>query len=133
MSLIGIYRIVNNVNGKCYVGSAVNLNNRWRTHKGPLRKNKHGNSYFQNAWNKYGEENFIFEILEYVFDKKDLIKTEQYYIDWLDSANREFGYNICKVAGSTLGKKHTEKTKKILSEMASKRKASEETKEKIRK
>ena len=117
MSLIGIYRIVNNVNGKCYVGSAVNLNNRWRIHKHNLKNKKHKNNHLQNAWNKYGEENFIFEILEYVYDKKDLIKIEQYYIDWLDSTNREFGYNICKVAGNVLGYKHTDKTKQKLSDI----------------
>lgn len=106
----GIYQIRNIINNKVYIGSAVNFRNRWYEHKKLLIKNKHENSYLQNAWNKYGEKVFIFEILEEVLEKSNLINAEQHYID-----NLEPEYNICKIAGSTLGYKHTEGTLKKMS------------------
>jgi len=60
----GIYEIKNNINGKSYVGSAKDIKRRWRRHKYGLRHNEHENIILQRAWNKYGEENFSFNILE---------------------------------------------------------------------
>jgi len=60
----GIYRIRNIVNNKIYIGSAINFNTRWGQHRRLLRRGKHFNSYLQNSWNKYKEDNFIFEIIE---------------------------------------------------------------------
>src|SRR5882762_11675862 len=77
----GIYRFVNWVNGKMYVGSAVNLYQRRVDHIKELRANKHRSPYFQFAWTKYGELNFIFEILEHVEDKAFLLSREQFYLD----------------------------------------------------
>lgn len=108
----GIYQIVNLVNGKKYVGSAVNLNSRKRTHFSNLRLNKHCNNHLQNAWNKYEENNFKFEVIEYVENKIKLIEKEQYWIDKLNVCNDKFGYNIAPKAGSQLGFKHSEKTLK---------------------
>ena len=55
----GIYKIVNKINGKYYVGSSKDvINYRWIHHKRALRSNRHKNDYLQNAWNKYGEDNF---------------------------------------------------------------------------
>lgn len=105
----GIYQIRNLVNGKMYIGSAVNLNRRCHDHFSQLRDNKHNNQHLQRAYNKYGEHNFVFEIIELVPDRQMLIKQEQYYIDTLNAVNE--GYNICPVAGSTLGRPHTEVTK----------------------
>lgn len=96
----GIYKILNKTNGKFYLGSAVNFRKRWQLHKNQLRNNKHDNRYLQASWNKYGEVNFIFEILE--FCAKDvLLIREQNLIDWMHPE-----YNICKlVANSRLGVK----------------------------
>lgn len=101
-----IYKIQNNVTGKYYVGSAVNWINRKKNHKYNLRYNKHINPHLQNSWNKYGEDNFEFIVLEEVEDPKRLITREQAYLD----LNTD-GYNICKTAGSTLGRIHKESTK----------------------
>lgn len=106
----GIYKIVNLVNNKIYVGSAVNLNDRFRTHKSDLKSNKHCNEYLQNSWNKHGEKNFIFDIIEFVENKNKLIEKEQYWIDKLNVCKRKYGYNICSQAGSTLGTKATDDT-----------------------
>ena len=97
--LSGIYRIINTVNNKCYIGSAKNFSRRWTTHKFSLAKNKHHSIVLQRAWNKYGADVFVFEILLYC-ELKDLIMYEQRTID---KYNPE--YNICELAGSTTGQK----------------------------
>ena len=100
MRKAGIYQIINNVDGKCYVGSAINLKRRWQDHRKLLRGNRHHCKYLQNAWNKYGEKKFIFEVLENVYCDNNLIKLEQ---AWLDFLNPE--YNTVKIAGNNSGLK----------------------------
>ena len=80
----GVYKITNQANDKMYVGSAIDLMNRWYKHKSQLNKNKHHSIKLQRAWNKYGVDNFKFEIIEEC-DKEKLIEIEQYYIDLYDS------------------------------------------------
>lgn len=104
-----IYAILNKINNKKYVGSAVNLYRRKNIHLHHLRKNIHHSKYLQRAWNKYGEQNFEFIILE-LCNKDNLIEKEQFYID---KYNPE--YNTCKIAGSSLGLKRTKKQIKNIS------------------
>jgi group I intron endonuclease len=78
--MIGIYRIKNLVNEKCYYGSSKNIEKRWRRHLNQLRKKTHINCILQNAWNKYGEDNFIFEIVERC-ELENIFEVEQKYID----------------------------------------------------
>lgn len=101
-----IYKITNILNGKIYVGSAIDFVSRRYKHLHKLRKNKHENRKLQNAYNKYGEKNFNFDILEEVSDSKYLISVEQIFIDLLNPF-----YNICKIASSRLGVKATDETK----------------------
>lgn len=63
-NIVGIYKIINNINGKSYIGSSRNICNRLRCHYYELRNNKHCNKRLQNSWNKYGEENFEFQLVE---------------------------------------------------------------------
>lgn len=103
MMASGIYRIVNAVNGKGYVGSAVNLAKRlYSHHRSELRAGTHANGKLQAAWNKYGESAFRFDVL-LVCCKEDLIMYEQRAIDAFNAVTD--GYNICPVAGSQLGRK----------------------------
>ncbi|MBT9788673.1 hypothetical protein GPK90_04850 [Clostridium sp. MCC344] len=62
--LIGVYQIKNVANGKIYIGSSKDIFTRWKQHKAKLNKNAHVNEHLQKAWNKYGENNFIFSIVE---------------------------------------------------------------------
>lgn len=101
----GIYRIRNLVNNKSYIGSAINLKNRWAVHQYTFNKGKHPNRYLNFAFIKYGLINFIFEVLEYC-KKEDLINKEQ---SWIDFCNPE--YNIRKIAKSNLGIKFTNEAK----------------------
>lgn len=107
----GIYKITCKGNGKIYIGSAVNFCMRWSCHYDNLKKNKHENDYMQNAWNKYGKDSFLFEIVEFVDEHELLIKREQYWLDKTKCYNREIGFNILKFAGSALGNKLKQSTK----------------------
>src|SRR6185503_19285195 len=102
----GIYKIINLINEKFYIGSAVNIRKRWNCHKYQLRKNKHPNSHLQNAWNKYGELNFKLELIEFIENKNELLFREQFYIDTLKPP-----YNLAPNAKSMLGFKHNEASK----------------------
>lgn len=122
----GIYKITNVVNNKCYIGSAVDIDRRFSRHIDDLEKNRHHSAALQRAWNKYGKNNFIFEMLENILNKSALIDREQYYLD-----NLRPEYNICPHAGSSLGRPCKEENKKKISDKLKGRKFSEETKRKI--
>lgn len=95
----GIYKITCVINNKCYIGSTWQcFIKRFWQHENELLRNKHKNTYLQKAWVKYGKDNFVFEILEIVVDKKLLLDKEQYWIDIYDSCNKEKGYNLNKYA-----------------------------------
>jgi group I intron endonuclease len=104
----GIYKILNVVDGKFYIGSSVSILKRWYQHKRMLNKGTHINTHLQNAWSKHGSGSFIFEVLEYV-DSNKLIEREQYWITSLEAIKN--GYNICINAYSHLGMKRSEETK----------------------
>lgn len=106
----GIYSITHIASGKLYIGSAINIEKRWSEHKAELRFKYHDNPRLQNAWNKYGEEAFIFQLLEEVIDPINLIAREQFWMDKLQSYDRNKGYNIRKVAESNYGLNHTVET-----------------------
>jgi group I intron endonuclease len=121
--LSGIYEIRNTINGKRYIGSAVDTNKRWRTHKSHLNRGLHKNPHLQNAWNKYGANAFKFSVIETCFVFA-LIFREQHYIDTLRPE-----YNIRKRAESNLGLKSSPETKMKLSILG--RNMSPETRAKI--
>jgi group I intron endonuclease len=128
----GIYQITNTVGGKRYVGSAVNLSARRRQHFGALRRQDHANIHLQAAFVKYGEEAFRFEILE-LCERDQVIAREQHYIDTLHPE-----YNMCPVAGSSMGYRHTDEARLRMSTKSKARppaflghKHTEETRRKI--
>lgn len=123
----GIYRILNARNGHRYIGSAVNLRERESVHRRGLRKGSHHSRYLQRAWDKYEERAFRFFPLIYL-EPWELIRHEQFFIDTLKPE-----YNICKVAGSQLGVKHSEESKAKQSKVMIGRKLSEEHKAKLAK
>lgn len=74
----GIYKILNKINGKYYVGSTKNFNKRWNSHKANLNKHTHPNIHLQNSYNKFGKENFEFHIVESLCDLKIKETLEEY-------------------------------------------------------
>lgn len=105
-----IYKIVNTVNGKSYIGSTVDFDKRVNTHKNELKRNNHINPYLQNSYNKYGDV-FRYIIFRYC-DAKDLHKLEKHYIQ---KYNPE--YNIGGVGGGDSLKNHPNR-KNILRKMS---------------
>lgn len=95
-----------------YVGSAVNLLDRFKKHKSDLCNNKHHSVYLQRAWNKYGPKHFKFCVLETVLDKNLLIEREQEWINKLRSFDKNHGFNMSPSAGSILGMKLSEEAKR---------------------
>ncbi len=125
-----------------YIGQTYeNFYRRWIFHKWNLKNNHHSNTYIQNAWNKYGEENFKFYPIESfsINEKEHITKTkldklEKYYIKKYDTFKNGFnlttGGDKCKMTPlsddakrkigeknriNMLGKKHSEETKKKMS------------------
>ena len=97
-----IYRIQNLKTGDFYIGSSKDFTYRKWCHLRDLRSGKHHNPILQNSWNKHGEKCFLFAIIEEIEDSSKLVEREQYYLDTLNPR-----YNICRLAGSPLGIKHT--------------------------
>jgi len=105
----GIYIIQNKINNHCYIGSSKNIQQRFYRHKYDLNKNIHSNQYLQNAWNKYGEENFEFITLEYHAYIEKIIGRENRYIKLYKPE-----YNIIQV-NTENNFFHSEETKKKIS------------------
>jgi group I intron endonuclease len=105
----GIYEIRNTLNGKRYVGSAVSFEARWKLHRFHLGKGKHHSRHLQASWDKHGSAAFEFRTL-LICSRHNLLMYEQAAIDAL---NPEF--NTARTAGSWLGLKHSEETKRKLS------------------
>ena len=156
MIISGIYKIINKVDGKYYVGSSRDiLEFRWPKHKRQLINNNHPNDYLQNSWNKYGIENFEFTIIEKI-PKEKLIEVEQKYLD-VATTEQDKCYNLnfesnggelseyskkkisikSKIRFSNkenhpmFGKNHTEEVKKRIGNFSRCRFHSDESKQKI--
>jgi group I intron endonuclease len=109
-----VYKIENLVNGKIYIGQTVRSSRiRETEHFYRLSRKIHNNPHLQNAFNKYGESNFIFAVLNYDDSKEVLDKLEDDYIEYYESLNPEKGYNL-RTGGKT--GKLSEMTRKRMSE-----------------
>lgn len=131
-AVAGIYVILNNENGKVYVGSSNNILRRCRAHISQLRRRKHANEYLQRAWDLHGADEFACRVAELVSDLSLLAEVEQKHIDLLRAAHRDAGYNIIptaavfthteetkrKIGDSWRGRRHTLETRALLSEIA---------------
>lgn len=94
----GIYKCTCLSNCRSYIGQTCSLFRRKNDHIRELRNNRHSNRHLQNAWNKYGEENFTWEVLEYC--STDLLnEREMYWIEYYNSFKT--GFNL--TTGGSLG------------------------------
>jgi group I intron endonuclease len=154
-----IYKIINIENAKFYIGSSIIYSARRRKHLRDLRANKHHCPHLQAAWNKYGESSFVFRVVEVVDNKDDLPKIEQKWLDehhgkgncynfarYVDNSNRGVvrteSHKLALSASLTefyknnphpsKGKKHSEKSKLLMSKNRSGKPVSDATKDLIR-
>ena len=111
MKIMSIYRILNNITGKFYIGSSNNTNRRWKKHKYELNLNKHSNTKLQNSWNLHGENAFEFAVLQIIYNEHDLMICEQIWVNVLKPYEDCTGYNIRKTVNSNRGLNFTEEHK----------------------
>jgi len=129
----GIYKIINKIDGKYYVGSSLCITGskgRWAHHKTYLKYNRHHNNHLQFAVNKYGLENFEFLIIESYCgnNKLELLTIEQRYLD-IAKTEQDKCYNL---SFDAFGNKFLRiESKEKHSQSLKKRKVSEETKKRI--
>jgi len=116
----GIYYIENIINNKKYIGKSVCIEKRWVIHKRKLLSQTHFNNHLLKAWNKYGENNFEFHILEECSEDK-LSEKELFYINHFNTTIN--GYNITK-GGKGFYSEHLESSKIKISESLKKQWAS---------
>lgn len=127
MKRSGVYKISFAGNNKVYVGSSVNIDKRKYEHKRTLLRGNHANRYLQRAFNKNGEKNLQFCVLEYHDDIKTLRDIEQKWVDFYNSADKEMGYNIVQdvnktgTTGLKYSKKRLKEHEKRLNKMWNKR------------
>lgn len=95
-SKCGIYSIFNVENGKRYVGSSKDLYNRLHEHIHNLKHDKSHNKHLQASWNKYGEDSFIFNVLEFC-EESSRFEREQFYIDCLKP---EYNFSLQVIANT---------------------------------
>lgn len=154
--IIGIYKITNNIDGHCYIGQSINIERRFEEHVNSNNTNK----YLRDEMNKYGVNNFTFDIVE-TCDKDKLSDREKYWIQYFNSTYPN-GYNLTDGGngGNTFqyrteeemeltrkrisevtsgenngfyGKHHSDSTIEFLRKINIGKKMSEETKEKLSK
>lgn len=125
-AICGIYKITNNVNGKVYIGQSINIKARWKDHINALNRNDSHSVLLQRAWNKYGQDNFSFEILE-LCSEDVLDEVETRYIEAYDSINK--GYNI--ESGGNENKRLSEETKEKIRNAHLGKSMSEESRRKM--
>lgn len=97
--ICGIYKITNKINDKCYIGQSIDIIKRWKTEY----KWYHINKHLLAAFNKYGLENFNFEIIEEC-EPSLLNEREQFWISIYNSFDRNFGYNKTLGGAGTPGR-----------------------------
>lgn len=145
--ICGVYKILNTITGDYYLGSSCDIRGRWNSHRYELRKNLRGNTHFQNAWNKYGEQAFEFSILllcdvaHKLYLEDGLIKLLRPAYNSSEDAlapmqgRHHTAESLAKMSGKNhhnFGKHHTEESKQKIGKANMGKHHTEESKQKIR-
>lgn len=115
MKTYEVYKITNKLNNKIYIGiTNQGSGARYRHHWYEARIGEP--SPIHKSMAKYGEDNFILEIIDFAENAKELKEKEKYYIKFFNSRDRKIGYNLTDGGDGTFGRKHSEEAKKRMSE-----------------
>lgn len=109
-----VYKILSKIDGKIYIGRTVNYSKRINSHLSRLKRKVHENYHLQRAWDKYGKDNFLIEIIESTLTKDEAIQRETYWINYYKAYDDTFGYNIVREDGNN--RILSEKTRQLISE-----------------
>lgn len=122
-----IYKITNNINGKAYIGQTIqDVQKRWKEH---CKKCKSKVSAISDAIQRYGKDNFTFEIIEdYIMDIEVFNLLEKHYIEKFNTLAPK-GYNLTTGGLNYIVSKET---KNKMREASLGKELSEETKQKIK-
>ena len=100
--IIGVYKIINIINLKYYIGYSINIDKRFKEHKKALENNKHLNILLQRSYNKYGIENFKFDIIHIYKTVYETKKKELEYLENIEIRNMLFNLNYNNSGGNIL-------------------------------
>lgn len=81
------------INNKRIIGSSKDIYKRWDRYKFDLKNNKFGNPHLQSSYNKYGAENFSYEIINEC-QEENFLELEDYYMIAFSTLDRKYGYNL---------------------------------------
>lgn len=104
----GVYALFSQIDNRAYVGSAINLYVRLSWHLRALQRGKHNNIHLQRFFVKHGVSALEFRVLEFT-PPEALLTVEQKFINELSPE-----FNICRVAGSSLGRRHSADTRALI-------------------
>ena len=132
-----IYEIKNITNEKRYIGQSQPSNNRrLNNHRSQLNNNNHINPHLQSSWNKYGKDCFEWNrIVDDISTLDELNRLEIYWSKKYKTMDPKYGYNLAPCGGGSpmRGRKHSQKTKNLMSIQRRGKPKSKECKRKIRK
>ena len=109
----GIYKIVNKINNKIYIGQSVWIERRFSSHKHDIKKDF--NHHLYNAFRKYELSSFEFIVLEKIENVNELDLRELYWINHYKSNDPNYGYNIRIDCTTNRGRKHSNESKNKMS------------------
>lgn len=122
-----VYVITHTESGRHYVGKTAQNPpiKRWKGHIKDVRR---GNKYlFINALRKYGPEAFTFQVIESFETESDAVDAEEWWIGYLRTTVRDYGFNVCKRGTCRAGFKHTPEARELIRAASASRKHSPET------
>ena len=90
--ICAVYRITNTITGDCYIGSSKDVKQRLAAHKCPSVWKNNSNKQLYQDMQKYGVENFVFEVIAEV-EEEQLKEAEQEFIETLKPAYNDRNAN----------------------------------------
>lgn len=125
-----LYRIINLLNGKIYIGQTNDGKYRWRQHRYFAKNPERTGQYIHHAMAKHGIENFIYELIATCRTQEDANEVESLLITQYNTRDKGFGYNLtarraygghseetkAKISAGNKGKQRSEETKSLIAE-----------------